>query len=109
MSQRAAKMESIIQHTVANALVNLLERDAAGVTVTRVDAAGDMRNATVWVGLLGDEKTAEKLWLRIEGAQGILHSALGGKLTTKFIPRLHFRRDTGGAYAAEIDKLLRGL
>lgn len=109
MSQRSAKMESLIQQVVATTLVNLLERDAAAVTVTRVDAAGDMRNATVWIGLLGDGPKTEKLWLRIEGAQGHLQSALGSKLTTKFVPRLHLRRDTGGAYAAEIDKLLRGL
>lgn len=109
MSQRVAKMESLIQQVVATTLVNLLDRDAAAVTVTRVDAAGDMRNATVWIGLLGDDAVAEKLWLRIEGAQRHLQTALSAKLTTKFVPKLHLRRDTGGAYAAEIDRLLRGL
>ena len=102
-------MESLIQQVVANTLVNLLDRDAASVTVTRVDAAGDMRNATVWIGLLGSGLVADKLWLRIEGAQGYLQSALGSKLTTKFVPRLYLQRDTGGEYAAHIDKLLRGL
>lgn len=109
MSQRSEKMESLIQQVVASALVGWLERDAAAVTVTRVDAAGDMRNATVWIGLLGDETSSAKLWSRIEAAGGHLQNALGAKLTTKFIPRLHLRRDTGGAYAAEIDRLLRGL
>lgn len=109
MSQRSSKMESLIQQVVAISLGNLLDRDAASVTVTRVDAAGDMRNATVWIGLLGDEKSALRLWSRIEGTQGHLQSDLGSKLKTKFVPRLHLRRDTGGAYAAEIDKLLRGL
>lgn len=109
MSQRSAKMESLIQQSVATALVNLLDRDAAGVTVTRVDAPADMRNATVWIGLLGDEHTTERLWARIEGAQGILQADLSSKLTTKFVPKLHFKRDTGGEYAAQIDRLLRGL
>ena len=109
MSQRAAKMESLIQQVVATTLSGLLDRDAAAVTVTRVDAAGDMRNATVWIGLLGAAPKADKLWLRIEGAQGHLQAALGSKLTTKFVPRLNLQRDTGGEYAAHIDKLLRGL
>jgi ribosome-binding factor A len=109
MSQRSAKMESLIQQVVATELSKLLERDAAAVTVTRVDAPADMRNATIWIGLLGAPAAQEKLWLRIEGAQGILQSVLGSKLTTKFVPRLHLRRDTGGEYAANIDKLLRGL
>jgi ribosome-binding factor A len=34
---------------------------------------------------------------------------LGRKMVTKFVPHLHFRRDTGGAYAAEIDRLLKHL
>lgn len=109
MSQRSAKMESLIQQTVATTLTDLLDREAASVTVTRVDAAGDMRNATVWIGLLGNGPAVDKLWLRIEGAQGYLQSTLGSKLTTKFVPRLHLQRDTGGEYAAHIDKLLRGL
>lgn len=109
MSQRSAKMERVIQQSVATALVNLLDRDAAGVTVTRVDAPADMRNATVWIGLLGDAETTERLWARIEGAQRILQADLGSKLTTKFVPKLHFKRDTGGEYAAQIDRLLRGL
>jgi ribosome-binding factor A len=109
MSQRSAKMESLIQQSVATALVNLLERDAAGVTVTRVDAPADMRNATVWIGLLGEPAATDKLWLRIEGAQRILQADLSTKLTTKFVPKLHMKRDTGGEYAAKIDKLLRGL
>ena len=109
MSQRVAKVESLIQSVVAKALTSLLEGDAAAVTVTRVDASPDLRNATVWIGLLGDATAQEKLWARIEGGQGRLHNSLNGKFTMKFIPRLHFKRDTGGEYAAEIDRLLRGL
>jgi ribosome-binding factor A len=109
MSQRAAKMESLIQHVIATQLAALLERDAAAVTVTRVDAAADLRNATVWIGLLGDAAEQERIWARIEGTSGALQAALAPKLMTKFVPRLHMRRDTGGEYAAEIDRLLRGL
>ena len=109
MSQRAAKVESLIQQVVAKTLANELERDAAAVTVTRVDAAGDLRNATVWIGLLGDAAAQDKLWVRIESRLGVLQSALGASLTTKFVPRLHVRRDTGGEHAAQIDRLLRGL
>ena len=109
MSQRAAKMESLIQHVVATTLSSLLEKDAAAVTVTRVDAAGDMRNAKVWIGLLGNQTTADRLWLRIQGVQGHLQAALSSQLTTKFVPRLQLQRDTGGEYAAHIDKLIRDL
>lgn len=109
MSQRVAKVESLIQQVVATALVSALERDAAGVTVTRVDAAPDLRNATVWIGLLGTPAQQDALWEHIERERGELQAALGAKMTTKFVPRLSFKRDTGGEYAAEIDRLLKQL
>ncbi|MDB5178923.1 MAG: Ribosome-binding factor, partial [Patescibacteria group bacterium] len=92
MSQRAAKVESLIQTVVATALRGLLERDATNVTVTRVDAAADLRNVTVWIGLLGDQATQERLWKRIEGVRGELQLNIGAKMTTKFVPRLHVKR-----------------
>lgn len=109
MSQRVAKVESLIQAVAATSLMELLDRDAAGVTVTRVDASPDLRNATIWIGLLGDETTQERLWKLIERQRMDVQRAVGARMTTKFVPRLHFKLDTGGAYAAEIDRLLRQL
>jgi ribosome-binding factor A len=109
MSQRVAKVESLIQQVVATKLIELLDRDAAAVTVTRVDAAPDMRNATVWIGLLGDDAEAARLWAHVERERTELQEALSAHMTTKFVPRLHFKRDTGGEYAAEIDRILRRL
>jgi ribosome-binding factor A len=109
MSQRVAKIESVIQQVVATALMQLLDRDAAAVTVTRVDAAPDLRNANVWVGLLGEAGEQDRLWQHIEEERVQIQEALGRQLTTKFVPRLHFKRDTGGEYAAEIDRLLKNI
>jgi ribosome-binding factor A len=109
MSQRIAKVESLIQQVVATKFIQILDSDAASVTVTRVDGSPDMRNATVWIGLLGNPTSQDKLWARIERARGELQGALAGSMTTKFVPRLVLKRDTGGEYAAEIDRLLREL
>jgi ribosome-binding factor A len=109
MSQRVAKVESLIQQVVATALIRVMERDAAKVTLTRVDAAPDLRNATVWIGLLGTAVEQDKLWDRLESGKHELQSELGQHMATKFVPHLHFKRDTGGEYAAEIDRLLRNI
>jgi ribosome-binding factor A len=103
MSQRVAKVESLIQQVVAGSLPELLEADAARATVTRVDAAPDLRNATVWIGLLGDGE----LWDKVVELTAELQRRVAARTTMKFAPRLHLRQDTGGAYAAEIERLLR--
>jgi ribosome-binding factor A len=63
----------------------------------------------VWIGLLGSATDQDKLWARLERARGEMQAALADNMTTKFVPRLLLKRDTGGEYAAEIDRLLRGL
>jgi ribosome-binding factor A len=108
MSERVAKVESVIQQVVAMSLRNHLEGDAASVTVTRVDASPDLHNATVWIGLLTSGVAAESpVWKRIMGLSGRVQHDLGQHMTNKYVPRIHFKLDTGGAYAAEIDRLLR--
>ncbi len=109
MSERVAKVESVIQQIIASTLAEHLDALAANVTVTRVDAAPDLRNATVWIGLVAvPQKLEEQLWERIVQLVPVAQAALASKLTMKFVPRLHAKLDTGGAYSAEIDRLLRG-
>jgi ribosome-binding factor A len=110
MAERVAKVESVIQQSVALSLQNYLEKAATEVTVTRVDASPDLRNATVWIGLLVAGDPAESpVWKRIQGLAGKIQHDLGQQMTNKYIPRIHFKLDTGGAYAAEIDRLLKDI
>jgi ribosome-binding factor A len=109
MSRRTEKIDSLIQQVVAKALVEHGSRETVGVTVTKVVVTPDLRQATVWVGVLGDEQQQKVAYA---AAQGILPEAqaeLAAKLTTKFTPRLHLRHDTSGAYAQHIDEILRDL
>lgn len=108
-AQRVAKVESVILQVVAEQIRETLEGDAARVTVTRVDAAPDLRSAIVWIGLLGTDAEIAKLWERAQGIRGELQRALAATLATKYVPQLHLRQDTGGAYAAEIDRLLQDI
>jgi ribosome-binding factor A len=109
MSQRVAKVESVIQAVVAPALLELLEADAAAVTVTGVDASPDLRNVTVWIGLLGESKQTERIWGRVVGVRHDLQRRVSAAMTTKYVPVIHLKQDTGGEYAENIERLLAGL
>ncbi len=110
MSQRIAKVESLVQQVVAGSLPEFLEAEAPRVTVTGVDVSPDIRNATVWVGILADDDAArDGLYARVEGLRGEMQRRLAAKITTKFVPRLVFKLDTGGRYAEHITRLLGNL
>lgn len=107
MSQRIAKVESLVRQVVASNLLELLEAQAVNVTVTGVDVSPDIRNATVWVGVLTQtDDEQKKLFERVEATKGELQRRLASQMMTKFVPRLSFKLDTGGQYAEHINRLL---
>jgi ribosome-binding factor A len=107
MSQRVAKVESLVQQVVASAIYEYLAQDAAYLTVTAVDVSPDLRHAIVWIGSLGSEAQQKKSWEQLIRATHDIQSELNARMATKFIPRIDFRADAGGEHAAEIEKLLR--
>jgi ribosome-binding factor A len=107
MSQRTEKAESIVQKIVATELMSLIGPDAARLTVTAVEVSPDLRHAVVRLGIFGDERRQNDLMKRAGSVIGELQSAVASQLTTKFVPRLELRLDTGSEYAAEIDRLLK--
>ena len=108
MSERRRKVESVIHQIVAAELTQL--PDAARLTITGVQVSPDLRNATIWLGVLADDDaTAQQLFGAATAHRAAFQEAVARKLTTKFVPRLTLERDSGGQYAQHITKLIRGL
>ncbi len=74
------------------------------VTVTAVRCADDLREATVFVSVPGEDK--KPALEALERASGFIRAALGQRCYLKYLPGLHFRLDTSLQNAARIDGLL---
>ncbi len=110
MSQRTAKMASVIQQIIAAELLIRLGPDAALVTVTAVEVAPDLKTATGWIGLIPDDEAARQaLFTQVLTHREELQAAVAKSLKAKFTPRLILKLDSSGAYAQHIDTLLRDL
>ncbi len=109
MSQRTEKVQSLVRQTVASTLAESLAGDNALVTVTGVDVAPDLKQAIVWIGLLGSDKDQSRVWELVEANRPEVQAAVAKVMTTKYIPHLEFRRDTGGDYAQHIEGLIKQL
>ncbi|HUC20111.1 MAG TPA: ribosome-binding factor A [Candidatus Polarisedimenticolaceae bacterium] len=108
MSQRTHKVSSLIRQIVAAELAGLPE--SAYLTVTNVEVSPDLRQATVWIGIIAKtEEEAAKLFKAALGAQNHFQTAVARGLTTKFTPRLTIKHDSSGAYAEDISRLIKGL
>lgn len=110
MSQRTEKVESLVRQIVAQALLEELGPEGARVTVTGVDVSPDLRHAIVWLGILaGNESEQKSIFERVLASRHDAQRALAKVMTTKFVPVLEFRPDSGGEYADYMEQIFKKL
>ena len=77
------------------------------VTVTEVRMAPDLRDASVFVTVQGDEREHEIALRALSHAAPYVRKQLGFALNLRHTPALHFVRDTVEEQAERVDALLR--
>jgi ribosome-binding factor A len=88
-------------------LADLADPRIQGVTVTRVEVTPDMRQARVYVSIMGDE-TRQRLSLRgLESAAGYLQAKVAERIDTRYTPRIEFQIDQGVKKSLEVARILR--
>ena len=78
------------------------------VSVTKVDATGDLRYAKVYISVLDKDKSKETL-KGLKSAGGFLRREIGSRLQLRYTPELVFEEDDSIAYGAKMFDLLRSL
>ena len=79
------------------------------VTVTEVRVAQDLRDASVYVTVHGDELEHELALRALRHAAPYVRKQLGFSLNLRHTPALHFVRDTMEEQAERVDALLEGI
>jgi len=76
------------------------------VTVTEVRVADDLRDASIYVTVQGDEHEHQQALKALEHAAPYVRRQLGFSLSLRHTPVLHFVRDTVEEKAGRVDALL---
>src|SRR5437868_12176091 len=79
------------------------------VTVTDVEVAPDLRDAKVYVLIVGDESEVETALKTLRHAATFVRQQVAMNLDMRFAPHIHFVRDTAEENAARIGRLLNEL
>ncbi len=77
------------------------------VTVTRVDVSPDLRNARVFISVLGDDAAMEPAAKALNHAAGKLRYGLGVRLSLRHVPQLHFVADAQLVEASRLNHMIR--
>jgi ribosome-binding factor A len=104
---RAAKLADRIRVIVAETLKTRVKDPRLGfVTITDVRITGDLREATVFYTVLGDEEARAESTAALESSKGILRTEVGRQTGVKHTPSLTFIADAIPEGARQIEDLL---
>jgi len=76
------------------------------ITVTKVEVTKDLRHATIFISLFGDETKKNTTYEIIKNARGFIRHELANRLRIKFIPDISIKLDESIEYGLHISKLL---
>lgn len=104
-TNRIAKVNSLIEHSLGPVLLEFLQDHKGLVTITKVETSRDMKWAKVWISIFegDDDKILGFLAKNIFDIQG----AVNKSFHTKVIPRISFHLDTSPRYAQHVDELIK--
>ncbi len=106
-SRRALKAAQAIREVVSTAiLLELKDPRVQDVTVTLVEVSGDLRNAKVYVSILGDEAKQRTCLNGLRSSCGFLQKRVGNRIDTRYTPQLKFVLDKGAKNAMEVTRIL---
>ncbi len=104
---RARKLAKRIAHIVATALEHQVKDPRlAMVTVTDARVSPDLREATVYYTVFGEEPQRTASAAALASATGVLRSLVGQRTGVRFTPTLAFVPDTVPEGARRLDELL---
>jgi len=107
VSRRTERLAEEIREEVAQMIVAELKDPRIGfVTVTRVSLGPDLRQARVFVGVLGTDKQRQASLAGLKQASGFLRRALGQRLRLRHTPELVFQYDEGLEATDRVARLL---
>ncbi len=104
---RARRLAKRIVQIVASGLEHeIKDPRLAMVTITDAKVTADLRDATVYYTVLGDERDYSATAVALASATGVLRSRVGQHTGIRFTPTLTFVADTVPTHARKVDELL---
>ncbi len=105
--KRRQRISSFLRAQLAEIIARELKDPRLGfITVTRVEPTEDLREATVYISVMGTEAEQRTSMRGIEAARGHIQSLLGARIHFRNTPELHFIHDESIRKSMEMNSLL---
>ena len=104
---RVEKVQELIKQELSKMILTELKDPGIGfVTVTQVEATGDLRSAKVYLSLLGSDEQKAQTWQALQRALGHMRSEIGKRIRLRLTPELSLHLDESLDYSTHIQEIL---
>jgi ribosome-binding factor A len=105
-SDRMRRVDEGVRQVLSDALIEVKDPRVGFVTVTSVETSPDLRHATVYVSVLGDEGVRRRTLQGLQSAHGFLQRRVSDELRLKHTPIFEFAYDDSVDRGMRINALL---
>lgn len=104
---RVDKLQALLKQEISEIIFHGLKDPRIGfVTVTQVECTGDLREAKVYVSVMGNDSDINNTLKGLESSLGFIRREVGKKISIRFTPEINFVLDKSLDYSDHIHKLL---
>ena len=100
------RVNEAVREVLSEAVGELKDPRIGFVTVTGVETSPDLRQARVFVSVLGDERKREKTLAGLAAAHGVLQARIARELRMKRTPQLAFEYDQSVERGVRMTRLI---
>ena len=106
MTERMRRVNEALREVLSEGIGSLKDPRIGFVTVTGVDTSPDLRQATVYVSVLGSEKKRDATIAGLQSSHGVLQSRVNSELRLKRTPQLTFEYDPTVERGVRLSRLI---
>ena len=106
MTARMRRVNEALREVLSEGIGSLKDPRIGFVTVTGVNTSPDLRQATVYVSVLGSEKKRDATMAGLQSSHGVLQTLVNRELRLKRTPQLTFEYDPTVERGVRLSRLI---
>jgi ribosome-binding factor A len=106
MSNRTVRVNELVQREISDILRKRYQSESVAMTITEVRVSPDLRDARVFVSIIGSEDVAEEKlrWLRSKAPE--IREEVARRIVLKYLPKFEYIIDHSALKGARILQVL---
>lgn len=107
---RIEKVQELVKQEISQIILYELKDPRIGfVTVTKVKMTGDLREAKIFVSIMGKDEAIKNTFEGLKSSLGFIRREIGKRIRLRFTPEISFEPDRSLAYSSHIQELIMRL